>query len=115
MEPIQPMGAAYDEVRECIGRLVAVIRRSSTGCSPVDSDQVEHIQKVIRVLSLSESTRTTFWMCSSCSLSTGLPPVEERRITATRRLMHSRTSSWAALGCIGSMQRQTGSAKTDKE
>ena len=54
MEPIQPMGAAYDEVRECIGRLVAVIRRSSTGCSPVDCDQVEHIQKVIRVLSLSE-------------------------------------------------------------
>ena len=54
MEPIQPMGAAHDEVRECIRRLVAVIRRSSTGGSPVDGDQVEHIQKVIRVLSLSE-------------------------------------------------------------
>ena len=41
--------------------------------------------------SLSESTRTTFWMCSSCSLSTGLPPVEERRMTVTRRRMHSCT------------------------
>ena len=54
MEPIQPMGAAHDEVRECIRRLVAVIRRSATGDSPVDGDQVEHIQKVIKVLSLSE-------------------------------------------------------------
>jgi len=50
----QPMGAATDEVRECIRRLVAVIRRSSTGGSPVDGEQLEHIQKVIRVLSLSE-------------------------------------------------------------
>ena len=48
------MGAATDEVRECIRRLVAVIRRSSTGGSPVDGEQLEHIQKVIRVLSLSE-------------------------------------------------------------
>ena len=51
------MGAAserHDEVRECIRRLVAVIRRSSTGGSPVDGEQLEHIQKVIRVLSLSE-------------------------------------------------------------
>ena len=48
------MGAAADEVRECIRRLVAVIRRSSTGGSPVDGEQLEHIQKVIRVLSLSE-------------------------------------------------------------
>jgi len=48
------MGTAHDEVRECIRRPVAVIRRSSTGGSPVDGDQVEHIQKVIRVLSLSE-------------------------------------------------------------
>ena len=47
------MGAATDEVRECIRRLVAVIRRSSGG-SPVDGEQLEHIQKVIRVLSLSE-------------------------------------------------------------
>jgi hypothetical protein len=54
MEPIQPLGAAHDEVRECIRRLVAVIRRSATGDSPVDGDQVEHIQKVIKVLSLSE-------------------------------------------------------------
>ena len=53
MEPIQP-SAAHDEVRECIRRLVAVIRRSSTGGSPVDSEQLEHIQKVVRVLSLSE-------------------------------------------------------------
>ena len=51
------MGAARcgsEEVRECIRRLVAVIRRSSTGGSPVDGEQLEHIQKVIRVLSLSE-------------------------------------------------------------
>ena len=51
MEPIQPMG---DEVRECIGRLVAVIRRSSTGDSPVDGEQLEYLQMVVRVLSLSE-------------------------------------------------------------
>mmetsp|Transcript_26333 Transcript_26333/g.66839 ORF Transcript_26333/g.66839 Transcript_26333/m.66839 type:complete len:168 (-) Transcript_26333:224-727(-) len=50
----QPMGADDGEVRECIRRLVAVIRRSSTGGSPVDGEQLEHIQKVIRVLSLSE-------------------------------------------------------------
>ena len=48
------MGADDGEVRECIRRLVAVIRRSSTGGSPVDGEQLEHIQKVIRVLSLSE-------------------------------------------------------------
>ena len=54
MEPIQPMGAGHDEVRECIGRLVAVIRRSSTGDSPVDGEQLEYLQKVVRVLSLSE-------------------------------------------------------------
>lgn len=48
------MGAATDEVRECIRCLVAVLRRSSTGGSPVDGEQLEHIQKVIRVLSLSE-------------------------------------------------------------
>ena len=54
METMQPMGFAYDETRDCIRRLVAVIRRSSSGDSPVDVDQVEHIQKVIRVLSLSE-------------------------------------------------------------
>ena len=54
MEAMQGMTCADDEVRECIRRLVAVIRRSSTGGSPVDHDQVEHIKKVIRVLSLSE-------------------------------------------------------------
>ena len=57
METIQPMVAhdeAAQETRECIRQLVSVIRRSSTGGSPVDADQVEHIQKVIRVLSLSE-------------------------------------------------------------
>ena len=41
-------------MQECIRRLVSVIRRSSTGGSPVDSEQLEHIQKVVRVLSLSE-------------------------------------------------------------
>ena len=46
--------AADEETRECIRHLLAVIRRSSTGGSPVDAEQVEHIQKVIRVLSLSE-------------------------------------------------------------
>ena len=55
MEPMAPMGSADDEVRECIRRLVAVIRRSSTGDSPVESSHVEHIKKVIRVLSLSEA------------------------------------------------------------
>ena len=55
MEPMAPMGSADDEVRECIRRLVAVIRRSSTGDSPVESSHVEHIKKVVRVLSLSEA------------------------------------------------------------
>ena len=59
MEPIQPMGAGHDEVWECIGRLVAVIRRSSTGCSPVDGEQLEYLQKVVRVLSLSEEQVST--------------------------------------------------------
>jgi len=43
-----------DALRECIRRLVGVIRQSSLGESPVESDQLEHIKKVIRVLSLSE-------------------------------------------------------------
>jgi len=43
--------------------------------------------------SLSERTLITFWMCSTWSQSTGLQPVEDRRMTATRRPMHSRTSS----------------------
>ena len=42
------------ETRECIRRLVGVIRQSSTGDSPLDHMQLEHIKKVIRVLSLSE-------------------------------------------------------------
>jgi hypothetical protein len=55
MEVLPVVGAADDEVRECIRRLVAVIRRSSTGGSPAENGaHVEHIKKVIRVLSLSE-------------------------------------------------------------
>jgi hypothetical protein len=54
--------------------------------------------------SLSDSTRTTFLMCSTCDDSTGLSPVEERLMTATRRRMHSLTSSSAEpIGAIGSM------------
>ena len=48
------LSLSLSQVQECIRRLVSVIRRSSTGGSPVDSEQLEHIQKVVRVLSLSE-------------------------------------------------------------
>ena len=88
MEPIQPMGAAHDEVRECIRRLVAVIRRSSTGGSPVDGDQVEHIQKVIRVLSLSEEQVSSMRFedrAQVLKIRKKQRPVEDRLISASHK------------------------------
>ena len=47
------MGSA-EEVRECIRKLVGVIRSASSGSSsPVDDAQLTHIKKVVRLLSLS--------------------------------------------------------------
>ena len=43
------------ELRECIRRLVGVIQSSRTEVgSPADQGHIEHIKKVVRILSLSE-------------------------------------------------------------
>ena len=46
--------AAHDEIRQCIRALVNVIRQAQTGSSPVDSGQMAHMRKVVRLLSLSD-------------------------------------------------------------
>ena len=46
--------AAQDEIRQCIRALVNVIRQAQTGSSPVDSGQMQHMRKVVRLLSLSD-------------------------------------------------------------
>ena len=43
-----------DETRLCIRALVTVIRQAQGGSSPVDSGQLAHMRKVVRLLSLSE-------------------------------------------------------------
>lgn len=51
------MAAVADdgELRECIRRLVGVIQSSGTDVgSPADQSHIEHIKKVVRILSLSE-------------------------------------------------------------
>ena len=73
-------------MQECIRRLVSVIRRSSTGGSPVDSEQLEHIQKVVRVLSLSEEQVSSMRFedrAQVLKIRKKQRPVEDRLISAS--------------------------------
>ena len=42
------------ELRDCIRRLVTVIRSASSGDSPMDTQQLAHLKKVVRLLSMSD-------------------------------------------------------------
>ena len=82
------LSLSLSQVQECIRRLVSVIRRSSTGGSPVDSEQLEHIQKVVRVLSLSEEQVSSMRFedrAQVLKIRKKQRPVEDRLISASHK------------------------------
>ena len=66
----------HEDVKKTIRALVGVIQSASQGGSPVDHNQLDHIRKVVRLLSLShEQVSHPSLSCSPSSRAHFMPPL----------------------------------------